>query len=294
MSIQPKENDAVLGGGKRASTGDVVLGGIEGVKSRMASAAVALKLTALSQALNYGEAGLDLVIQALNDESKQVQWTAYELLARRKEPKVQQALQSFPPISATGLNYKPLESLLVTRQWKEADLLTRDLVLKSVNREREWLRKEDIQKLSSEDLYVIDRLWTIYSNGRFGFSVQKKICESSAFAKYEITAEKFSDLLGWKIEKSNIPYSYRREAYTIKRRENIPFDLNAPEGHLPSICDFGGGKVVSNPYTNDDESVMGFYSIDYYLDEWSWDSFFGAEMIRCFLQRIPNCDEIPC
>lgn len=294
MSLQPRDNDAVLGG-KGASAGDVVLGGIEGIKRRIASLAVEARIIAVSQAVNYGEAGLDLIIRALNDESLQVQWTAYELLAGRKEPKVQQALQSFPSTSAAGLNYKELEILLVARQWEEADKLTRELILKSVNRQGAWLRREDIQKLSSEVLYIIDRLWTIHSNGHFGFSVQKKIWQSFGLTEFVIPkAEKFSDRVGWKIEKSNIPYSYRREAYTIKRWENIPFAINAPAGHLPSICELGGGKVVSRPYTNDDESVMGFYSIDFYLDEWNWDSFFGAEMVGCFLQQIEKCEEIVC
>jgi hypothetical protein len=36
-----------------------------------------VRIAALGQVLNYGEVGLDLVIQALNDESLQVQDAAY-------------------------------------------------------------------------------------------------------------------------------------------------------------------------------------------------------------------------
>ena len=70
---QPKEYDAVLG--NQALEG-LVLGGIEGVKRRWVSSSVDQRIAALSEALNYGDAGLDLVIQALQDESKQVKCIA--------------------------------------------------------------------------------------------------------------------------------------------------------------------------------------------------------------------------
>ncbi len=92
---QPREYDAVLGGTAPALTGALVLGGIEGVKRRLASRAVEERIAALKDALKYGATGLDLVIQALQDKSDAVQRTAFALLRERKEPKVKQALQKF-------------------------------------------------------------------------------------------------------------------------------------------------------------------------------------------------------
>jgi hypothetical protein len=63
------------------------LGGITGVKSRLASPIVEVKIAALSEALKYGEAGLDLIIGALQDESMQVKVAAYSLLKDRDELK---------------------------------------------------------------------------------------------------------------------------------------------------------------------------------------------------------------
>lgn len=79
----PDEYDAVLGGQAQVPDGSVILGGLEGVKMRLASAAVEQRGTALSEALKYGEAGLDLVIQAWKNESGQVKWAAYSLLRER-------------------------------------------------------------------------------------------------------------------------------------------------------------------------------------------------------------------
>ena len=71
------------------------MGGIEGVKRRLASAVEQQRIAALSDALKYGEAGLDLVIQVLQNESWLVESAAYGLLRERAEPRVKQALQQY-------------------------------------------------------------------------------------------------------------------------------------------------------------------------------------------------------
>ncbi|MBD0307839.1 MAG: hypothetical protein ICV80_06765 [Microcoleus sp. T1-bin1] len=43
----------------------------------------------------------------------------------------------------------------------------------------------------------------------------------------------------------------------------------------------------------DTESTMGFYWTGGYRNKWSEDSFFGANMVACFLKRIQACPEIP-
>jgi hypothetical protein len=49
-------------------------------------------------------------------------------------------------------------------------------MLKASGREKEgWIDLESIKKFSCEDLQTIDRLWVHYSNGLYGFSVQKDI-----------------------------------------------------------------------------------------------------------------------
>ncbi|MGB3653153.1 MAG: WD40 repeat domain-containing protein [Rivularia sp. (in: cyanobacteria)] len=91
---QPREYDAVLGGGNQTPVDGVVLGGIEGVKRRLQNPDVKARIAGLYQALNYGEAGLDLVIQALwDDDGKEVQTIAYSLLEKRVEKPAKQTLQ---------------------------------------------------------------------------------------------------------------------------------------------------------------------------------------------------------
>jgi hypothetical protein len=79
---QPREYDAVLGGQNPPPLGAAVLG-IPGVKSSLASPIIEVKIAALSEAPKYGDAGLDLIVGALQDKSMQVRFAAYSLLKDR-------------------------------------------------------------------------------------------------------------------------------------------------------------------------------------------------------------------
>ncbi|MEH1940427.1 MAG: WD40 repeat domain-containing protein [Nostoc sp.] len=92
---QPKQYDAVLGTQNSAPVGSMILGGLEGVKSRLKSVDIEAQTAALKEALNYGEAGLDLVIQAWQYESGKLKWAAYSLLCHREEARVKQSLQEY-------------------------------------------------------------------------------------------------------------------------------------------------------------------------------------------------------
>lgn len=94
---QPRYYDAVKGGQNPPPITGAVLGGVPGVKKRLASADVEQRLAALKDALNYGQKGLYLVIRALQDESRQVRREAYLLLRERSEQEVRRALQKFNP-----------------------------------------------------------------------------------------------------------------------------------------------------------------------------------------------------
>ncbi|MDE5117614.1 MAG: GUN4 domain-containing protein, partial [Trichodesmium sp. St2_bin2_1] len=98
-----------------------------------------------------------------------------EQIASRLEPK-RQKKNEVSLVSAKGVDYRKLRDLLKAKKWKEADEETRVKILKVANRESEgWLRQEDAENFSCQDLGTIDKLWVKYSNGKFGFSVQKQI-----------------------------------------------------------------------------------------------------------------------
>ena len=88
---QPREYDAVLGGQVSPPSDAAVLGGIEGAKQRLVNGDENYRILALSQLINYGNEGLDLVIKALKDSSEKVQLQAYKLLRDIPEAKVRES-----------------------------------------------------------------------------------------------------------------------------------------------------------------------------------------------------------
>lgn len=99
---QPGEFDAVVGGD--APDSRVVLGGIAGVKNRLESGISEVQVAALADALNYGDAGLDLLIDALQYSSHKIHKIVVELL-QETEGKGKQALLGCEP----GLFFITLE-----------------------------------------------------------------------------------------------------------------------------------------------------------------------------------------
>jgi hypothetical protein len=73
---QSGESDAVLAGEHQAPE-NAILPDLEGVRLRLSDPNPEVRIASLSQALNYGEAGLDLVIQALENETTKVKWALF-------------------------------------------------------------------------------------------------------------------------------------------------------------------------------------------------------------------------
>ncbi len=90
---KPKTDDVVVGKENISPVNSPVLGGIEGVKNRFNSPDIDTKIAALKEALNYGEAGLELVINALKQSDIEIRNQAYSLLRSRPEPTVQKILR---------------------------------------------------------------------------------------------------------------------------------------------------------------------------------------------------------
>jgi hypothetical protein len=132
-----------------------------------------------------------------------------------------------------GANYyAKLRDLLKSQDWKAADQETADRMCEVMDRQKErWLKYEHIQKFPCQDLRAIDQLWVKYSQGRFGFSVQKRIyveCGAKLDDKYpgDKIWEKFGDCVGWRKNGTWLSYS----------------DLNPRLGHggFPNPWRFGG------------------------------------------------------
>jgi serine/threonine protein kinase len=150
--------------------------------------------------------------------------------------------------SSVGMDYSKLRDLLAAGKWKEADEETACVMVAVMNREKErWLRVEDIDNFPCEDLRTIDQLWVKYSNGRFGFSVQKRIYQSLGGTRNydEKIWRAFGDKVGWRKGGECLDYS------------DITFDITVPEAHLPveiygwlgeGLWGLWGGSLVCSVY----------------------------------------------
>ena len=128
-------------------------------------------------------------------------------------------------VSAKGVDYRKLRDLLKAKKWKEADEETRRVMLKVASRESEgWLRREDAENFSCQDLETIDKLWVKYSNGKFGFSVQKQIYQGVGGSKEYNSDDykKFADKVGWRKGGEWLSYS------------QLTFSEKHYTGHLPA------------------------------------------------------------
>ncbi|MEM8718847.1 MAG: GUN4 domain-containing protein [Cyanobacteria bacterium P01_G01_bin.39] len=128
--------------------------------------------------------------------------------------------------SARGIDYRKLRDLLAAGEWREADQETSNVMLKVANRQSEgWLRELDIDNFPCEDLLTINQLWLHFSDGQFGFSVQKEIYESlGGTREYDSEIWKsFGDRVGWRNGGKWLNY------------DELSFTLSAKKGHFPII-----------------------------------------------------------
>jgi hypothetical protein len=122
-----------------------------------------------------------------------------------------------------------LEKLLERGELKAADHETKRLLLELAGREKDgWLRPEDVKNFSPVALSTIDQLWIKHSDGRFGFSVQRRIwhklaCNSSANTSIQTISEnKFGQATRW-----------RSGDMWLSPWDSFTHHLQAPPGSFP-------------------------------------------------------------
>ncbi|WP_190494012.1 GUN4 domain-containing protein [Phormidium sp. FACHB-1136] len=128
------------------------------------------------------------------------------------DPDLKALLEDLETVTQNS-TYAKLEELLKAGQWREADEETYRLMITNPavgKEEGQWFDPKDLEEFPCEDLRILDQLWVKYSNGKFGFSVQKKIYVETGNpldGKYhEDTWLKFADRVGWRKDGSYLSY----------------------------------------------------------------------------------------
>nr|YP_009589065.1 conserved hypothetical plastid protein [Corallina ferreyrae]QBL75581.1 conserved hypothetical plastid protein [Corallina ferreyrae] len=136
--------------------------------------------------------------------------------------------------SSNNINYNPLFQSLISNNFREANFLTQiylqELAGLKKNNKRQWLYFTDILKIPSKDLKTIDTLWRIYSEGKFGFSIQKQI-----WIYNNKNWDKLWHMIGWKVNNTAVRYP-----------NEFIWDHKAPKGHLPLFNQLRGVQVIAS------------------------------------------------
>lgn len=111
-SQSPREYDAVLGGNSPPPIYGAVLSGIEGLKGRLETGNKQQRVESLADAIKYGDAGIDLLIEALNDGEIEIRAKAFQLLQNVESGKVKQIVNKGIPLKKGDKLYSVYESII--------------------------------------------------------------------------------------------------------------------------------------------------------------------------------------
>ncbi|PSF37486.1 hypothetical protein C7H19_09975 [Aphanothece hegewaldii CCALA 016] len=194
-----------------------------------------------------GEAGLDVLMDFLRSNQSTpislVKGKVYQTLYQVNTSQTQDFLSTYFPTGVVPLDsdrqidYRLLQKLLVEGDFQTADSLTRQKLCELAGEAaigRKWLYFTEVEKFPLTDLHTINSLWWVHSEGKFGFSVQRKIWLS--------VGEDFPKLwpkINWK----------NGNNWTQYPNEFI-WNLNAPAGHLPLLNQLRGVRVAASLYNH--------------------------------------------
>jgi hypothetical protein len=161
-------------------------------------------------------------------------------------------LEDVLPLISDVERYQRLQNLLKTGKLREADQETLEVLLEVVDTsDWESLTPQAVRLFPCRVLRIIDRLWTTYSGGRFGFSIQLRLYQeeggslATALAQDLTLLEKLGDWVGW------------RQQNQWKTTDQATHNLTDPMGCYPLL--------------------------------W-WNSPYGTKMVNYFLVRLFSCE----
>jgi len=133
--------------------------------------------------------------------------------------------------SAAGLDYRDLQCHLMEQEYEQADRLTsqrlRELAGVDAVR-RGYVYYSEVPAMAAADLESLDRLWLVYSRGRFGFSVQGRLLAACG-GRWE----KLWSRLGWK-----------QDGIWTRYPASFTWSLDAPDGHMPLVNQLRGVRLM--------------------------------------------------
>ena len=133
--------------------------------------------------------------------------------------------------SGQGIDYAPLQQALARLEFEQADRLTSEILRQLAGPDavkRGYVYYSEVPAFAAVDLESLDRLWVVYSQGRFGFSVQLRLLNSLGGRWAQLWPR-----LGWK-----------QGGIWTRYPGSFTWSLQAPEGHLPLVNQLRGVRLM--------------------------------------------------
>lgn len=217
------------------------------LESQLKTASEKNQLQLIEQIAATGEAGLIILKQFLQERQQDpvnfIDGKIYQVLLKSDSPEMADFLGTNYPNgvvslqSGRGIDYSPVQELLAKQDYQAADRVSMQKLCELAGpqaMERKWLYFTEIDKFPIEDLQTLDRLWQVYSEGKFGLSVQREI-----WLGVGKNWEKLWPKIGWK--SGNTWTRYPGE---------FTWNLTAPRGHLPLSNQLRGVRVIEKLLTH--------------------------------------------
>lgn len=210
--------------------------------NRLKSESLKNQLQLVEELAALDQAGLRVLMQFMLDRQSApvslIQGKVYQTLVQVADPTVEAFLQThFPqgvvPLpSDRAIDYAPLQTLLSRQDYQAADRLTIEKMCElagTMAMQRKWLYFTEVEKFPAVDLQTINTLWLVYSEGKFGFSVQRELWLAAGK-----NWEKLWYQIGWKTGNNWTRYP-----------QEFTWSLEAPKGHLPLSNQLRGVRVIA-------------------------------------------------
>lgn len=219
------------------------MGDIRELAEKLPSSSVKQQLQLISELVEQGDEGLqilkDFLLENQATSPNIVLGKVYQTLYQSHNPQIQDFLAQYFPTGVVPLkserqiDYTPLQIALAQRDFEKADVITSQKLCELAGTkaiQRKWLYFTEVTNFPDTDLLTIDQLWLIYSEGKFGFSVQRSI-----WLSLDQNFAKMWEKIGWR----------KDNAWTRYPKEFI-WDLSAPKGHLPLSNQLRGSRVINS------------------------------------------------
>jgi len=135
--------------------------------------------------------------------------------------------------SEVGFDYSPLQLYLLNENYEDADRFTSSKLRELAGEKavkRGYVYFSEVDSIPSIDLSTLNKLWIVYSRGKFGFTVQAKILDSVG-GRYD----KLWPRIGWK-----------KDGIWTRYPKAFNWSIEAPNGHMPLVNQLRGVRLMDS------------------------------------------------